>query len=288
VNAVALMYHDVTPPGLDDSSGFPGGDAARYKIAPDEFAAHLRAIHGCIGRKPVTIETLFAASAAASGLPVLLTFDDGGASAEAIADRLDVFGWHGHFLVTTGYIGRPGFLSRGQIRGLRARGHIIGSHSCTHPLRMAGCSRARLREEWTRSLATLSDVLGELPSVASVPGGAHSAAVAETAADAGIRFLFTSRPTTSVRRVGDVAVIGRFAIRRSTHPRQAAAVASGSLAPRVRQLLWWDVKAIGKAVAGPAYRRLRERRFRCSGQVRWGDELAGAAEDPSYASKDAS
>ncbi len=280
MNAVTLMYHDVTPPGLDDSSGFPGGDAARYKLAPDEFASHLRAIHGCIRREPATIDTL-AAREAAPGLPVLLTFDDGGASAAVIADCLDVFGWRGHFLVTTGYIDRPGFLSRGQIRALRARGHIIGSHSCTHPLRMAGCSTERLREEWTRSLATLSDVLGERPSVASVPGGDHSAAVADTAADAGIRFLFTSRPTTSVRRLGDVDVIGRFAIRRSIHPRQAAAVASGALAPRLRQLLWWDLKAIGKAVAGPAYRRLRERRFRCSGHVRWGDELAGASEDPS-------
>jgi peptidoglycan/xylan/chitin deacetylase (PgdA/CDA1 family) len=280
VNAIALMYHDVTRPGLDDSSGFPGGDAARYKIAPDEFAAHLRAIRGRLGRGPATIDTV-AAREAASGLPVLLTFDDGGASAETIADCLDVHGWRGHFLVTTGFIGRPGFLSRGQIRALRARGHVIGSHSCTHPLRMARCSRARLRDEWMRSVATLADVLGEQASVASVPGGDHSALVAETAADAGIRFLFTSRPTTNVRQQGDLQVLGRFAVRRSTSPQQAAAVASGALAPRLRQLLWWDVKAIGRAFAAPAYRRLRERRFGCTGQVRWGDELPLESEDPS-------
>jgi peptidoglycan/xylan/chitin deacetylase (PgdA/CDA1 family) len=279
VNAVALMYHDVIPPGLDDSSGFPGGGSARYKLTPEEFDSHLRAIRRRIARRPSAVDAL-ASRDAAPGLPVLLTFDDGGASAEAIADRLDALGWCGHFLVTTGYIDRPGFLSRGQIRTLRARGHIIGSHSRTHPLRMAHCSRARLRDEWTRSVATLSDMLGENVSVASVPGGDHSAAVADAAAEAGIRFLFTSRPTTRVRRRGQLQMIGRFAVRRSTCPRVAAAVAAGALTPRLRQLLWWDVKAIGKAFAGTAYRQLRDRRFGRSAPVTWGDELPGALEDP--------
>jgi peptidoglycan/xylan/chitin deacetylase (PgdA/CDA1 family) len=273
------MYHDVIPQGLDDSSGFPGGGSARYKLTLDEFGAHLRAIRGRIGRRPSAVDTL-ASCDAAPGLPVLLTFDDGGVSAEAIADCLDVFGWCGHFLVTTGYIDRPGFLSRGQIRTLRSRGHIVGSHSCTHPLRMASCSMARLRDEWTRSVATLSEVLGERVDVASVPGGDHSASVADAAAEAGIRVLFTSRPTTSVRLRGHLQVIGRFAVRRSTCPRVAAAVASGALTPRLRQLLWWDVKAIGKAFAGTAYRHLRDRRFGQKEPVRWGDELPGALEDP--------
>jgi hypothetical protein len=278
VNAVALMYHDVITPGLDDSSGFPGGGPARYKLTLDEFGAHLRAIRGRIRRRPATVDTL--ASGDAPGLPVLLTFDDGGASAEAIADCLDMFGWRGHFLVTTGYIDRPGFLSRPQIRALRGRGHVVGSHSCTHPLRMASCSMARLRDEWTRSVATLSDVLGERVSVASVPGGDHSDSVADAAAEAGICVLFTSRPTTSVRRYGNMQVIGRFAVRRSTSPRVAAAVASGALTPRVRQLLWWDVKAIGKAFAGTAYRGLRDRRLGRSAPGQWGDELPSALEDP--------
>jgi peptidoglycan/xylan/chitin deacetylase (PgdA/CDA1 family) len=279
VNAVALMYHDVIPPGRDDSSGFPGGGPARYKLTLDDFGAHLRAIRGRIGRSPTTVDTLSSGDAA-SGLPVLLTFDDGGASAEAIADCLDEFGWRAHFLVTTGYIDRPGFLSRPRLRALRGRGHVIGSHSRTHPLRMASCSMARLRDEWTRSVATLSDVLGERVSVASVPGGDHSPSVTQAAAEAGIRILFTSRPTTSVRRQGDTQVIGRFAVRRSTSPHAAAAVASGALTPRLRQLLWWDIKAIAKAFAGSAYRELRDRRLGRPVPVQWGDDLPGALEDP--------
>ena len=38
------MYHDVVAAGDEDTSGFPGRDAALYKITPEAFAAHLDAI----------------------------------------------------------------------------------------------------------------------------------------------------------------------------------------------------------------------------------------------------
>ncbi len=38
---VALMYHDVVPAGAEDSSGFPGPDAALYKLDRQAFARHL-------------------------------------------------------------------------------------------------------------------------------------------------------------------------------------------------------------------------------------------------------
>ena len=277
MNAVALMYHDVAAAGDEDSTGFPGGDAARYKLTPDAFSAHLHAIRDRIHARPTTANCL----AAGAARPVLITFDDGGASAVGIADCLDAFGWPGHFFVTTAYIDRPGFLTRGDIRALRARGHVVGSHSCTHPLRMAGCSTQRIQDEWSRSVATLADILGERIEMASVPGGDHSPRVADAAAAAGVRVLFTSRPTIAVQVQDDLLVVGRFAIRRSTSPARAAAVAAGASTPRLAQMLLWDLKAIGKTVAGPTYRRLRARRLGASDRVRWGDDLASVSEDPS-------
>jgi hypothetical protein len=44
MNAIGVMYHDVTAPGAEDGSGFPGGDAARYKLTPAQFDAHLAAL----------------------------------------------------------------------------------------------------------------------------------------------------------------------------------------------------------------------------------------------------
>src|SRR6476659_11173864 len=149
------MYHDIVAAGDEDSSGFPGRDAALYKITPEIFAAHLDAI----------------ASTATAALAPLITFDDGGKSAIAAAQMLEERGWRGWFFVTTNYIGTRGFLSAADIRQLASRGHVVGSHACSHPLRMGHCSRPQLIEEFSRSRSVLSDLVGSDVRVASVPGG---------------------------------------------------------------------------------------------------------------------
>src|SRR5205823_4330182 len=90
----------------------------------------------------------------------VITFDDGGRSAMAAADMLEARGRIGHFFITTNYIGTRGFLTEEQIRELAARGHVLGSHSCSHPLRMGHCSWPQLLNEWTRSRSILSGVIG--------------------------------------------------------------------------------------------------------------------------------
>ena len=269
MNAAALMYHDVTPAGRDDASGFPGGDAARYKLTPAQFDDHLAAIRLKVNRPVDVIEAVDLEHGPA---PLLVTFDDGGASAMAIADRLERAGWRGHFFMTTAYVGRPGFLDAARLRELRRRGHCVGSHSHSHPLRMARLPIVRLRDEWMRSVATLADALGEPIHAASVPGGHHSSSVARAAADAGIRFLFTSEPTVRIRRVAGTIVIGRYVVQRSTPAAVVAAVAAGSRVPRVRQLALWQLKKAAKAIGGAAYLAVRDRWLGRSRSVRWGDE----------------
>ena len=88
--------------------------------------------------------------------PTLLSFDDGGVSAyEHIAPMLESYNWVGCFFITTDRIDTPAFVSREQIRDLHRRGHVIGSHSCSHPKKMSECSREELLEEWQRSLSCL-------------------------------------------------------------------------------------------------------------------------------------
>ena len=79
-------------------------------------------------------------------------------------------GWPGHFFVTTARVGEPAFVDRGQVRELRAAGHVVGSHSHTHPV-MTRLSDAELREEWTRSRAILEEILGETVTALSIPTG---------------------------------------------------------------------------------------------------------------------
>jgi peptidoglycan/xylan/chitin deacetylase (PgdA/CDA1 family) len=280
VNALALMYHDVTEPGREDASGFRGGEAARYKLAPGLFRRHLRAIRERVDAAPITTDGLRSARSDRR-LPLLLTFDDGGASGAAIADELEAFGWRGHLFVTAGYIDRPGFLTSAAIRDLTRRGHIVGSHSWSHPLRMAHCSRPRLAEEWRRSVKQLSEIIGAPVRTASVPGGDYSIAVGEQAAAAGIEVLFTSRATTRVSRIDSLHVLGRYPINRRTTPERAAAVAAGAWAPRMRQLAWWDLKTLAKSAGGSGYLRVREALLGRSPDVTWGDEVASLSEDPS-------
>ncbi|MGA7217736.1 MAG: polysaccharide deacetylase family protein, partial [Candidatus Sulfotelmatobacter sp.] len=172
VTAACLLYHDVVEGADWDSSGFTGPGTAKYKLSSADFEAHLKAVAN-LGAAPITAHEI--AHATNGTLPFLLTFDDGGESAATqIAGLLQQRGWHGHFFVTAGQIGRKGFLSAEQIRGLRKDGHVIGSHSFSHPTRMSRCPREELAEEWSKSLRALCDILGEPVDTASVPGGYYS------------------------------------------------------------------------------------------------------------------
>jgi peptidoglycan/xylan/chitin deacetylase (PgdA/CDA1 family) len=239
---IALLYHDVVVPGREEDSGFPGPGALRYKLAPEEFAAHLDAI-----------------ARTCEGAP-LLTFDDGGASAlEPTALLLEGHGWHGLFFITTDCVGRRGFLDSAGIRELRRRGHRIGSHSCSHPPRLSACPRGQVLDEWRRSRAVLEDLLGEAVTEASVPGGWYSRGVALAAAEAGITTLYTSEPTTAQWSVAGCRVRGRYTVYRGTPAATAAALATGRFLPRFRQALLWQLRKAAKTVGGGLYLRLREK-----------------------------
>lgn len=253
MNALSLMYHDVVEDGQWDSSGFAGPAAAVYKLEAREFERHLDAI---------------AAAGALVGLigdaswPVFLTFDDGGASATRAASALEARGWRGHFFITTDQLGEPAFLSRNQVGELRTRGHIIGSHSCSHPPRISQCNDSELAREWRESVNILSHLTGDPVTVASVPGGFHSLRVAEAAAAAGIRYLFTSEPTARVGMVNGCAILGRYYVQRGMSPEISAAFAVGRRSAQMKQALLWKLKKAAKTLGGGMYLKAREAAFR--------------------------
>lgn len=257
MKALSIMYHDVVERSLADASGFPGADAALYKIEPEKFREQLAAIASAQPCQPASIYDVL--SKPLEGMPFFLTFDDGGASAAThIADALEHYGWRGHFFVATGYIGTQTFMSREQILDLHRRGHIIGSHSSSHPLRMSHCSREEILREWKESASLLSDILGERVSVASVPGGAYSRRVAEAAAAAGIAALFTSEPMVRCRTVDDCLVIGRYMIQSWMSAQTVASLSAGRITPRLMQSLLWKAKKVTKRIGGEHYLRIRK------------------------------
>lgn len=235
--------------------GLPPG-MLLYSLDRRDFQQHLRAIRQQ-SQRPV--ETIARLRKWPRHGPVFLTFDDGGVGAYAcVADELERYDWRAHFFITTDWIGRSRFMNGWHIRELHARGHVIGSHSCSHPARMSQLSSSELLKEWTESCARLSDIVGECVTVASLPDGYYSRRVGQAAAAAGIDALFTSEPTAEVGKVGGCLVLGRYMILRRMPPSASGAIAAGRIWPRWRQMAAWQTKKAIKAIAGQRYLSIRK------------------------------
>lgn len=245
------MYHDVTPTEGRDASGFTGPGADRYTLTPEQFAEHLDAI----AASPLPVALVPEPESSSS---LLLTFDDGGASAVSIGQTLAERGLAGHFFVTTALIGMAGFVDVDGIRALRAGGHLVGSHSHTHP-RLSGLPDSEVAAEWTTSRRALEDALGEPVTSASVPGGFYSTRVGELASAAGYTHLFTSEPWLKPRRVGSLRVYGRFAVVADTSAADVAALCRLSRPAILRAAISWHTRKTARGALGPIYAGLRRR-----------------------------
>ncbi len=256
MKAISLLYHDIVDKGDFDSSGFLWPGAARYKLDVDDFGYHVDRIERTIDRLPELVSDHL--KKRDGKVPLFLTFDDGGASAVQIVDILESKGWVGHFFITTEFINERTFVSENDIREIARRGHLIGSHSRSHPKHMSGCSRERLLREWTDSRRRLSDLLGQPILAASSPGGYYSREVAETAALAGFRALFISEPTLKCHHVDDCLVLGRYTIWRGMSGRYSAELAAGKFVARLKQSLTWKAKKLIKSMLGRYWFKIRK------------------------------
>jgi peptidoglycan/xylan/chitin deacetylase (PgdA/CDA1 family) len=248
----AFCFHEVTDdPG---STGFQRRGAAPFRLTPAGFGRHLDRI-GAAGVSPRLVTELDTADR-----HILLTFDDGGRSALTAADQLEHRGWRGHFFIVTSRIGSRTFLAREELRELRRRGHVVGSHSHTHPDIFRELPVERMRAEWRTSADLLSELLGEPCESASVPGGEISTAVLQSASDTGFRFVFTVEPVLRPSNVGRCMVLGRFLVKTATDPSrvdQLARFRGWGSALAVRRL-----KAVARRSVPPLYRYVVARRAR--------------------------
>lgn len=261
MRAISLLFHDVYVDHPDES-GFTSEAANRYKLPLSDFDAQLAGVEGVRSDSPIlatAMGRLGDDAAPAGASPFLVTVDDGGTAYHTwIADRLERIGWRGHCFVSTDGIGRRGFLSGDQVRDLARRGHVIGSHSASHPFRFNALPFSEIVSEWSRSRAVLEDIVGCRIDVGSVPGGYFSPAVARAARDAGFRVLFTSEPVTRVSDDGGLLIVGRFTIRHG-HPRDRARRLVSAPA-WTRSLEWasWNAKGLVKPLLGPSYVRIAD------------------------------
>jgi peptidoglycan/xylan/chitin deacetylase (PgdA/CDA1 family) len=243
MNVISLLFHDVyaTDPC---ESGFRSPGADRYKLSIPDFEAQLDGLTRIPNQQ--------------SRVQPVITFDDGGESYyTAAADRLEARGWRGHCFVTTECVGQRGFLTPAQIRELDERGHLIGSHSASHPARFSTLPVVDMLREWRDSRRALEDLLGHAVTTASVPGGYFSNIVANAAAECGLLVLFTSEPTSKTSVADGCTVMGRFTIRHGHAPDMAQRFTAS---PWTRCGAWagWNAKAIVKPLLGPSYARVAD------------------------------
>jgi peptidoglycan/xylan/chitin deacetylase (PgdA/CDA1 family) len=243
------MYHDVRPQ-TSDSQRDVARVEDRYSLTPGAFSSHLDAI-----------DTASLTPSVVTDSPgpdrLFLTFDDGEVSAmNTVAPMLERRGWRGHFFIVTSWIGTPGFLTNDDLRTLASRGHIVGSHSHTHPI-MTELGESAIRDEWRVSREILEEILGQRISVASVPTGHYAGRVGRLAIEAGYLHLFTSEPWLKPRPLQTGTLYGRFMVRRGTTTESVAAFCSFSRPVLARQRLGWQTRKVLKTTMGKHYEDLR-------------------------------
>ena len=240
------MYHDVYSREASES-GFQNATAMKYKVSTEAFEQQVAAVRHWLDSQGEKAEQ------------VLFTFDDGGNSfLNVIPAILEKYGFQGVFFIATQFIGSPGFLSRDDIRSLARRGHIIGSHSHTHPQRMSRLSNAQLSEEWSQSARILSEITGAPVTHASVPNGYDSEAVIRKMEECGYTSIYTSTPTTRLKHRNAATVYGRYAITDACSADDVMRLVSS---PTYRLLLSarTAVMGVAKYLLGENYLKIRKK-----------------------------
>ena len=233
--SVVLMYHDIVT-ASDKSSGFQNENAFPYKVEKTAFEEQVKALQG---------------------KDVVFTFDDGGETFFTnAAPILEKYGCKGIFFISTKYIGTTGFLIAEQVKALAERGHVIGSHSHTHPEIFTKLSREGVREEWLKSHEILQSILGKKDLPMSIPNGYASKTIMQEAINCGYTDIYTSQPTTKVGSFQKHNVIGRYAVYDNMTVQNVLHMVTGKGCQMKMALKWHGLNVV-KGVLGSSYETIK-------------------------------
>jgi peptidoglycan/xylan/chitin deacetylase (PgdA/CDA1 family) len=204
--AVFLMYHELELAGRQLCQSDPG--YIRYILSAGEFSRQMRLVRELGLRGSSVSEALNFSSPA-----IAITFDDGcETDLISAAPVLQELGFGATFFVVTGWIGKPGFLSKSQLRELARSGFEIGCHSRTHAY-LSDLDDAGLQIEIGQAKVELEQMLGLPVEHFSCPGGRYDSRVSLTAMSSGYRTVSTSIPRIN-SPAADKFSLGRVAVTR--------------------------------------------------------------------------
>jgi len=221
---VALVYHDVHP-GETFDYGRLGRSATMYHVPERAFRSQLDVIEGAGLRclDAAAVRACLAGQGTPGEVGVVITFDDGWRGAvERAAPALAQRRMPAFFFVSTDLIGRRYFAGELEWRRLDPTLFTIGSHGVTHRM-LSDLPSGEIRAELRDSRRRLEDLLDRPVRRLSIPGGAVSRRVIQSAEAAGYDHIFTSEVGTNptglgrrnIARVGmkhatDLAALGRW------------------------------------------------------------------------------
>lgn len=217
-----LMYHELEVPGreiLDSGAGY-----CRYVLLQREFREQLAWLRSS-GFAALTVGRALNAGNTQEKA-VVITFDDGAATDLLVAaPLLREFGFSATFYLTSGFLGKHGYLNAAQVRQLAAEGFEIGCHSRTHRY-LNDLDERLLEEEIIRPKHELEEIIRAPIEHFSCPGGRWSRELVEIARRAGYKSVATSR---IVRNSADANPyrLGRVAILRGTAMESFAQLCNG-------------------------------------------------------------
>lgn len=204
-----LMYHELELPGRPMCDSEPG--YVRYVLGADDFRAQMDALKTA-GIRGISVSQALASPRSGT---VVLTFDDGSETdLITAAPILRDAGFNATFYITSGFVGRPGYLTPGQLRELSDSGFEIGCHSMTHPY-LDELSTANLQREIAAAKLTIENIIGRAVEHFSCPGGRWSPEVVEVARSNRYRSVATSRIGLNTSNT-DPFCLARIAVMRGT------------------------------------------------------------------------
>jgi len=245
-----LMYHGLHAGERDDGHFEPV-----YSVHPDAFAAQLDWL-ARNGRRTIRLDAI---ERAREG-DVVITFDDGDVSNVRVAlPLLAARGMVAEFMVTSDFVGTPGWLAEADIATLLEAGMGVQAHGRSHRF-LEDLDAASMRAELADSRERLR-ALGAKVCAVALPGGRGGARERDAAFDIGYRRMLTSIPGCNCRI--DPGRLERVAITRDLDiDAFAALVAWKGMAPRLRALRHAALALPKRMLGNTRYAALRQRLLR--------------------------
>lgn len=147
-----LCYHQIR-----DYKPTDGKVARDYIVPVASFAQQMKSLadSGFHAILPSQLHDYYTKGKALPSKPVMITFDDTRLDQYTAAlPELNKYGFKGVFFIMTVSLGRPGYMSKDQVRSLSDLGHTIGSHTWDHKN-----VKKYTEEDWTTQIVKPSQQL---------------------------------------------------------------------------------------------------------------------------------